>query len=554
MNIAENNILHQSMKTMDALYDSSAGLLHGDLTDDLGHLEVRSSSHYAVGLLARNQPGDADRAEQVIHAVLDQQILAPDEIYHGTFRYFADSPDPISGVFPWRKVSPSALQMADTVFQKTADQFFASLEEQGTSPEELILLEDRLGQALYRQFPAAFRTYDPNWREFVASAFGVALALFEPLLSPQTVKRLDSAMRVCTEASIDRNKSGLTPMNTNIELMHIFLCDFYGARFGDDCMLTHALDCAESFYLRYKEHHSIAEYNSPTYCGVDLYALALLRRFGSRPQIRQYGAELEEGLWEDIVQFYNPNLKNLSGPFSRTYEMDMSEHTSMETLLYLALGAEHQPYPRDNCELSYSPILALSGISVPEKLREGFLRHTGDRQVNTLYREHGERGVPPEMAPLCTVTAWVGENMMLGGLQGSRSTGGQLHPVTLYWRYGGEIRWMRLRRRYPGHSSGDNIHGVLVSATALERSLEIQVEVETPRQMEVYFEFSGTGIIADSFSSDCWRLPGLTIRLHSEAPEAALVQRDRGVEVIYTSKSTGKPRQMSFRMDCTEEV
>jgi hypothetical protein len=47
--------------------------------------------------------------------------------------------------------------------------------------------------------------------------------------------------------------------------------------------------------------------------GVDLYGLALWRSYGSTPRLRACGSEMEAGLWRDIANLYQPELRP---PFS----------------------------------------------------------------------------------------------------------------------------------------------------------------------------------------------------------------------------------------------
>ena len=86
----------------------------------------------------------------------------------------------------------------------------------------------------------------------------------------------------------------------------------------------------EAVYKLYKQYGAFFEYNSPTYCGVDIYGLALWRSYGSTPRIRSIGSEMEAGLWRDIATLYQPELRNISGPYDRAYGMDMESYVSVD--------------------------------------------------------------------------------------------------------------------------------------------------------------------------------------------------------------------------------
>ena len=56
----------------------------------------------------------------------------------------------------------------------------------------------------------------------------------------------------------------------------------------------------------YDEHGAFDEYNSPTYYGIDLYALALWRRSPPTPMFADWGDRLWRELWRDIARWWHP--------------------------------------------------------------------------------------------------------------------------------------------------------------------------------------------------------------------------------------------------------
>jgi hypothetical protein len=101
------------------------------------------------------------------------------------------------------------------------------------------------------------------------------------------------------------------------------LC-FGGNRFDEPVWFHEGERMAREVYRLFKQHDAFAEYNSPTYCGVDLYALALWRSYPSlSPHLTRWGEEMEALLWRDLAQFYHADLRNLAGPYDRSYGMDM---------------------------------------------------------------------------------------------------------------------------------------------------------------------------------------------------------------------------------------
>lgn len=73
------SLLDESMKWMDAFYDSSEGYLYDlSATAALRH-ETRSSVWYALGLLARNEEDDIQQAESIVRNVIEAQFKEPAE-------------------------------------------------------------------------------------------------------------------------------------------------------------------------------------------------------------------------------------------------------------------------------------------------------------------------------------------------------------------------------------------------------------------------------------------------------------------------------------------
>ena len=68
--------------------------------------------------------------------------------------------------------------------------------------------------------PPVWISYDPNWRS-LSRVCAIATAEFAALLPEELMARMDEAMKRAVQGSVDRRRSDVIPMNTNIELMHI---------------------------------------------------------------------------------------------------------------------------------------------------------------------------------------------------------------------------------------------------------------------------------------------------------------------------------------------
>ncbi|MFN8511285.1 MAG: hypothetical protein U0232_00780 [Thermomicrobiales bacterium] len=83
------------------------------------------------------------------------------------------------------------------------------------------------------------------------------------------------------------------------------------------------------------------EYNSPTYAGVDLHALAEIGEHADDPATRLLARLMEERLWLHAATHYHAPTAQVAGPHSRAYQNDVTGgRGSLKTTLYKLLGDE----------------------------------------------------------------------------------------------------------------------------------------------------------------------------------------------------------------------
>ena len=509
LNEKQKQLLTQSMQMFDTHWDETAAMTLME-EDGVRFLSSRDTVFYALGLFLRHQPGDPERAVRCIRSVLSCQIIADGEVFDGTFRSMRDNPEPVRGMLDWKSMDPVTRYNLDIYYQRLSN----ALRRRMNAREDLRSLtpavENELQAALRDVYPVVWQTYDPNWREFIVSTLQLILIHFERELPVNLVSDIDRACRRAVYAAVDRARTRFTPLNTNIRVMHVMMCDWFGRRWHDDMLVNHARAYAEELLLSYRQHHAVPEFNSPTYNGVVFTFIGFWRKYSPSETLHSLSLELEAGLWHDFAEFYNPAMRNVCGPYSRAYELEMTVHTALPAILYLT-GALDE-LPPLSVETDCNPVLVLSDIRVPEDVLPLLREPRGERTVRHQFEELAERGDPRDNHALCTTTAWISDDLMLGAMSGSRNTSYQLHPAVAFWRNaGGSLSTVKLLRR-TAEDELIHLHTVLFDVTAEAHRLTGTVRARAGRDIVPYFELEGPGLDAAAFTDDLWQVCGLTAR------------------------------------------
>ena len=457
-------LVASSVEWMDQYWDESMGLLWdpGEEADPhhphpADHHLVRESSWYALGLLIRDNEHDLERAIRALDVILTHQFDEPDQPYHGTFLRAPEEPRP---------------------------------------PAE----------------PLEWKHYDPNWREFIITTLAIILLEYEERLPRSLVQKIDAAIPKAVEGALARR---LRASYTNIALMNAFMLCFAGDRLSQPAWIEHGENMAKEIYRLFKLHDAFEEYNSPTYYGVDLYALALWREYSTSPLLRQLGAEMEALLWTDIAQFYHAGLRNLSGPFDRSYGMDMRRYVALVgEWIWLITGKEQAPFPaRDRpfahvADLHFAPCVAILGAHVPPDVAPHFLAFQGERQVERVISD----------SPRRVATVWMGQDIMLGAEHTRNTKRGypQFHPATVYWKIGADdVGWIRL------------LHSEPVDARASQNRLDIV------GAGKLVFQVCAPNAQADAIQAGLWQLPDLTVQVATPSVAVHVEHKPDWIEIHY---------------------
>jgi hypothetical protein len=462
--------LFQESMDLDAqLYDDGVKLVHRPGYQPngprVGSYMVRESSWYALGLLLRDAQGDRQRAADILDAVLKQQYVTPGVKWYGTYRRTPEEPDPTGN-------------------------------------------------------PVMWRGYDPNWRHFIGTTLAMILIEYPDRISPELSKRMYEAIDRAIDGEMKEGR--LVPSYSNIALMYGFLWDFAAVHDRNDDWQKQSAAWTESVYTLFKQYDAFFEYNSPTYYGVDLYGLALWRDYGSTARIQTIGSEMEATLWKDIASFYNPLLRNISGPYDRSYGMDMESYVSVVGVwMRTALDAKAAPLPAiasstDHvADVWFAPHFAILGTRIPPDAFSKMKKFEGD---HLLHKQITEERV---------ATAWIGRDVMFGGESTNKTkdagTTTQFHPATVQWRTpSGEIGWVRL------------VQSPMVDATADQQGLTISATGT------ILLRIHAKEMVPEKIAEKDWDLPGLRIAVDSDAKSFSMEKKGDAIELVYTGMTRMK--------------
>ena len=460
--------------------DAAFEVFDGGWDEDTG-MSGRGRSHstrgtmiYATSILLRNAPGDAERAHTAMTSVLRQQYDAPGKPWHGTYSRNEHEPDPST-------------------------------------------MGSRLRNA-----------YDPNWREFIGVAQIIALDACGDRIGEAMRADLLAALRRACEGAHARD---VRPTYSNIALMSAYLLAWGGRRFGVPEWEEHGDVMARDVHTHFQRHGTFSEYNSPTYYGVNLYALALWRAMPVTDQMARMGREMEAGLWRDIGHFYHAGMRNLCGPYDRSYGMDMRKYHAMVGAGIALAADSRDPLPDDfraghTHDFAFLPLLAALGMDAPRDALPHLQAFQGERRVERVIEDGRNTRV---------AQAWLGERLMIGveRVLGQPRTSIQFHPVTAHWVLSdGDTGWLRLVNTMPVEA---NLDGTTVSM--------VFTRGKGPgKDGSIVFEIFAPDAGPEPFSSEAWRLPGLEVEVASVLGAPVVTKRDGLYEVRYGFGQGGAAR------------
>ncbi|KAF2120481.1 hypothetical protein BDV96DRAFT_538644 [Lophiotrema nucula] len=404
-----SNLLHESMSWMDMYYDSDAGYVYSLDAAALTH-ETRASTWYAAGLFARNEGDDVEQAAKIVKNVIDGQHKNVSSQWYGDYQIYPEEPS--------------------------------------------------LGTEQYP--PVIYNSWDPNWRGFVGTTFVLILEEF-PHLVPYDLQQymLESLYNTSIGDSYrigGVDDDNLYPAYSNPSIMRAFVTGWVGRRLNESNMTAAGETYAQQVIELFDRADTLSEFNSGTYAGVSLFALTLWAKYMPPSSVmKQNGPSMIQHTWASLASLYNANLKNVAGPWDRSYGYDMNRYLSILALqIWTLVGKERapinaKPYAMGHKnDFAIGPLVAIlapfHNTIVDNTTYNSLLTFPGTHNVSTSAFS------PPYDTYPRNITAWISDNLTIGAETFSENVIGgpainpsSFNPAAVQWsRKDGTVGWLSL--------------------------------------------------------------------------------------------------------------
>ncbi|GIZ37545.1 hypothetical protein CKM354_000098900 [Cercospora kikuchii] len=398
---AAQDLFDWSMTVNDLRFDQSYKYIRNP---DKGPWSTRFTAWYVAGLLYRNNGSDCENAKAAIENIISCQYSDStyyDTTWYGTFKLSPDQPDPTpdSDLYP----------------------------------------------------PKIYGTYDPNWREFIGSQLVQVVEEFSSIIGDDLVNKIEDSLEIAAVGSMRRNGSfpegdNLTPAYTNPAVMRAWYVGWIGARRNNQKFIDYANEqgklIADLFF--YNGSNVVSEYLSPTYYGMDVWALAGSIKYGAKDAVLTRRARpMLKYFFDDLADHYNPYLTNMIGPYDRAYSRDLTTNSAVINYLWWGLygygvGPQSNKQEADLLyDVAQGAALALIMDTAAEHISPSTsakLTATGPWEGSRLITKqiYEDTTASDEVR---TSTSWISSPLMIGGqvVNETVNRGEQYVPALVQW-------------------------------------------------------------------------------------------------------------------------
>ncbi len=337
--------------------------------------------------------------------------------------------------------------------------------------------------------------FDQNWREFIGCDLIIILTKFKHLLPKTLIKDIETGLIHEAKGALKRNVGA---DYTNISIMSAFLMEYVGTAFNIESLKNAGIAKAKEIFNLYQSHKTFSEYNSPTYYGVTLIGLALWRELAFSKEVQTMDKSLEKEFWHEIAMSYNPNLKNMPGPYFRGYGMDMTKYFAI-TGIWISLALNDEKLaplapakgPKYGEMSNLYTILNL-GLAISENDLKA-LQSFSKPQLIKVDVPNNYKG-----ASIKKASKFIHKDWMMGGAWGNKRVWEQLKIGTIHWKtINNDIGWLAIL--------GDGNTNIQVN----QKSMLIYANTTSSYQLEVLVYAPNIG--KEAFDKQIWDLSGIKL-------------------------------------------
>ncbi|KAH7035151.1 uncharacterized protein B0I36DRAFT_88856 [Microdochium trichocladiopsis] len=403
-------LLDESMEWMDRYYDSEFGYLYDFGGASALRHETRSSVWYSLGLLARNGKGDAEEAEKILSLVVDAQYKNVSAQWYGDYQVYPEEPELATDTYP----------------------------------------------------AVIYNSWDPNWRGFIGTVMVIILEEFSGLLKNETQDLLVASLYNTTIGDTYRvggvDDDNLYPAYSNPSIMRAFVSGWVGRRVNDQNMTDAGEMYAQEIIDLFSMSNTLSEFNSGTYTGVSTFGLTLWAKYLPKTSIMgQKGPEMLLETWKAVAKLWHPEMKNMAGPWDRSYGYDMNRYLSIMALwFWTIIGKENSSLIKRPELMSHSADFAFAPmVVVLTDFLESFLPKDLKKSLTTFDVEErtfdAQAFYPPYDTMPRNISTWLSHNLTIGAesfnqtdLGGPARSQEAFNPVVAQWKVGSEIAFLSL--------------------------------------------------------------------------------------------------------------
>lgn len=236
--------------------------------------------------------------------------------------------------------------------------------------------------------PKIYGTWDPNTRGFVGTTLVMCMEEFPHILSKDTQKLIVESLHNATKGDeyrfghLDKLKDNLYPSYSNPAIMRALTSGWTGRRLNDKNITNSAERDAKDIIDLFDLHGTLSEFNSATYTGVSLFGLVLWSKYLPKDSVMAQNApRMVATTWDTVSQMWHPGMKNIAGPWDRSYGYDMNRYVALMGMwIWTLIGKDKSSLAANVSSTSNSPA---------REQRHSHPASAADIQVATDHVAHG---------------------------------------------------------------------------------------------------------------------------------------------------------------------